>query len=281
MFDTFPRRPSFQKEYRLAAGPIGIVDGINRRTSGTLGAAYDYRVRFALQHDHHPEPASLGGLLLRAPEVTAEVIGIAQQAASHDGTHTSAELARACWALALLTEEYRRQTSPEVYELRDRGQLTTANLMAIPTDQSVSLIRDLHRSTMDLLDPILPCAGAGGRPATLGPTFDGSALCPADGDLIVDGILIDLKSGGGPRRRNGDRRRYCQLPSQQIYQLACYALFDFSDSHHIEEVSLISARYHHMVRWPLQDWLSALAGHRINLEIERATMRRLLTTGTA
>jgi hypothetical protein len=67
----------------------------------------------------------------------------------------------------------------------------------------------------------------------IGPTFDGSLdVGGADADLILDGVLIDLKSTSK-----------CKLTSVILRQLIGYWLLDYSDCYALKKVAIYFTRY--------------------------------------
>jgi hypothetical protein len=83
-----------------------------------------------------------------------------------------------------------------------------------------------------------------GRPATLNPHFQGGG----DGDLIVDGILFELKT-------------YQDLPfPATIRQLLAYVLLDADDGYGINGIGIYMVRHGKMVTWRLEEALDLLAG---------------------
>jgi hypothetical protein len=84
---------------------------------------------------------------------------------------------------------------------------------------------------------------------TTGPLFAGGAdVGGGDGDLIVAGILIDIKTTMHPARH---------LPSG-IRQLLGYLLIDYNDEHAITGIGLYLARQGHMCTWELSELLPDL-----------------------
>jgi len=111
--------------------------------------------------------------------------------------------------------------------------------------------------------------------AVHGPTFDGSALCAADADMIADGLLLDLKTRlGGRVKGPGGRADYLRIGD--LRQLIGYLLFDHSDAHHIDRVGIYSARFGHLVIWPVAEVLETLAGKPVDLaDVREQTWRAL------
>jgi hypothetical protein len=85
---------------------------------------------------------------------------------------------------------------------------------------------------------------------TLNPKFDGSMdVGGADGDIIVDGCLIDFKMTVNP-----------SLEKLFLYQLLGYVLLDYSNRHNIDSVGILYARQGLLLRWDLKK-LMALMYH--------------------
>ncbi|HEX6074907.1 MAG TPA: hypothetical protein VFZ32_06555 [Micromonosporaceae bacterium] len=108
----------------------------------------------------------------------------------------------------------------------------------------------------------------------LGPTFDGSQLLKADVDLIVGGLLLDLKTSVGSDRADGTR--YASLKREELWQIVCYALMDFSHAHGITEVGLYAARYGNLTTWSLAELLAELHGSSVDVDDERAMLKEVL-----
>jgi len=77
----------------------------------------------------------------------------------------------------------------------------------------------------------------------LSPSFDGSRdIGGADGDLILNDSLIDIKSS-----------IKTNLPIQWLYQVLGYALLDYSDSYGIRSVGFYMTRQRRMLRWSMEE----------------------------
>jgi hypothetical protein len=274
-----------QRRYRQAA-PGLVVPAADRQevNPGTLGGAADWLLRFML----HPAPsldlAITGAVFLGVRSGTiaaitgiARSLGVSSAAVAQapgsgfdgpiPGTDADPEsLARACWALSLLTEvcwagPVAVASGPLSRFLERRA--SAAELLALaPTaalDQ-LAAFRDVYETTL-----IPQLASRPGR-WHLGPTFTGSQLLNADADLIAAGLLIDLKTGSAKP----------SLGVKVALQVIGYALLDFSDTYQVTDVGIFSARYAYLATWDLQELLDQLAGHAINLADTRDEFRRLL-----
>jgi len=269
----YPNTKPVQAPYRSGAGPLLV--GQSRANAGTLGTAFDLIVKLTLDHTHVP-PVSPGFLDLPHLWVISEVLRVAQTSADEAlSGDLDEETARACWALALCSEAYRLGVvypdSSLDHAIND-DRFSPEGLIAIATDDAVRDLQLLHSVAVDNLYPHLPTAP---NSLTLGPTFDGSKLCSADADLVIDGLLVELKTRlGTETKRSG--MRHDSMSLIDLYQVIAYVLFDHSDSFAIGEVAFYSGRYGHFFQTPIDDLLRTLAGEPIDLSVERSTVWSLL-----
>jgi hypothetical protein len=104
-----------------------------------------------------------------------------------------------------------------------------------------------------------------GRPATLNPVFRLVPGSGADGDMIVDGILVELKTYQG------------LLFPATIRQLLAYVLLDTEDVYGIMGIGTYMVRHGRLIVWRLEEALDSLAGSdRASLAELRAGFRRHL-----
>lgn len=257
-----------QSEYRSTAGSMLVKwSGVN---AGTLGAAFDFVIRFRIdsaydaevaRHAFTARPHALGGV--------DSVIRRAQIAAAE---HAWDELYAACWALALFTEVYRvglAKGSPLRGFLGDTGVDVSGVLAATPAGALVELA-DLRALAETRLLPSIE------GPSHLGPTFSGSEFCRADADLVDSGCLLELKTTVGVRN-SSMRPYYDPLPNTVVFQLLGYALFDLDNRYGIERLGIYSSRYGHLTTWQLSDFLERIACRPVDIEEERARIRYLLS----
>jgi hypothetical protein len=295
----FPNLGDTQRQYRQQVGPIVVAE--STVNPGTLGGAFDWMVRFLV----NPRPdlqlarsgAGLAGVFGSQPlrEATAELaellgaplsptqggrsVGDAPTmvyAGPLSATEVDPELlARGCWALAVLTEVFRAGLLPGSPILTLQGrQIRAENLLALAPEVALDQLARLRRAAEDTLLPAL--SGRRGSWA-LGPTFDGSAIMNADADLIAAGLLLEIKTSLGTKRKDGSRQ--AGLDGQTVLQLLGYTLLDFSDHFKISELGLYSARYAHLATWNLQQLLDELAGRSVDLAAERAAFKEILQSG--
>lgn len=259
----FPSVRALQKDYRSRVGDMRVAPlvGGGGANGGTLGAAFDFAIRFQVSPDYIPEIAlyAFGG----RPDYAAaieEVIRRGGQCAA--GATDLTELDRACWALALCTEVYRAGLYPgsPLALLIEQDSFTPDVLLSLIPDDGLRQMAELRTLAQDELLPHLR------TPLYLGPTFDASQLCPADADLISDGLLLDLKTAV-----KGN-----SLSREDLYQLLAYALFDHSNAYGLDRIGIYSARFGALVTWELIPTLELLAGGTVDLAAEREKIWSLL-----
>lgn len=266
----FPHTRGLLADFRDQCGPL-LVEGTSA-SSATVGAAFDYQTRFVLDPDHLPRQALYA--FLDDPRALAALdVVIERAAAAARAPEASAELlARACWALALATDVYRSGLRPgsAFDRLLRTGRFEPDTLLALCPDDGVAELTALGAVAAAHLLPQLDWP-----PVILGPEFAASALCAADADLIVGGLLIDIKTKLG-RLDPKTGARHGSISTTEIYQLVAYLLFDTDDRYRIDAMGIYSARYGCLARWPVPAVLDTLAGHSVDLPRARAQLWRLL-----
>lgn len=99
-----------------------------------------------------------------------------------------------------------------------------------------------------------------------GPTFACSALLGgADADLLVDGVLLDLKTSASDR----------PLSREYLWQLLGYLLADTHDDHGINDVGFIWPRWRFRSQWRADDFVAILGGGEASLAELRQSFREL------
>ncbi|MGW4718819.1 hypothetical protein [Nocardia sp. NPDC004260] len=273
----FPHIKPVQADYRASAGTL-LVDGATANP-GTLGAAFDFLIRFTLDADYRPQIAVASPWISCRPEYIGEVLEVARLAGAAARRPLSASalstVIRACWALALCTEVYRNPFAFPASLLADpirSGRFNAETLLTLAPDDAITQVRALYVLALSELGELLsPPMSA----VALGPTFAASRFCGADADIIVDGALLELKTRLGTATKSG---RADSLSLADIYQVIGYAVFDTTDTFRIHTIALYSARYGVLHRWPLQQLLDTVAGEPVDLAAERAHVFKLLSS---
>jgi hypothetical protein len=272
--ERYPNKATLQAEYRDAAGPLLVPSG--EANPGTLGTAFDYVIRFLLDPADVPELAFTGfGKISPEVPVIIDIVRTAQTAAGSDRSRVDEDLYRACWVLALCTEVYRAGAlmpgSPLVTAIQT-DRVTREGLMALASADAIRQLQAMQTVAVENLLPHLPSKSSR---LALGPTFDGSALCPADADLVTDGLLLEIKTRLGALNKNTGLRSDT-LPLGDLYQLLGYVLFDHSDSFAIRELGFYSGRYGNLTKWEVAVFLNTFAGKEVRLDVERDLVWKIL-----
>ncbi|WP_433259779.1 hypothetical protein ACQPYK_49300 (plasmid) [Streptosporangium sp. CA-135522] len=145
------------------------------------------------------------------------------------------------------------------------GEFTLKKLLALPHRHLVDdMLVQLHATEAGPLERLRADSAPDG--CWSGPTFDGSADVPADGDLIVEGALIDVKS----------TRNVYAFDLITIHQLLGYTLMDYSDRYRIDMVGVYLTRAAALITWPIEDYLTLLGIRHRDLAELRALFAHLL-----
>jgi hypothetical protein len=246
---TFPNVGFVQDSY--AAHDPGVQPApASAANPGTLGAAFDWLIRLILT----PQPdatvlvaASVDGqsrsgrlaweLLLAAPHVK-------------DGEMA----ARWAWTAALVTEVVRVGLMPGSPLTRLSPAPTLDDAYLLTPDLVIEELLTFARAAQST---VLPLIRQRGEPLRPGATLAGSAdVGGADLDVVANGLLVELKTTLGPKRRDGSRR--FALSQVEIYQLLGYLLLDYTDSFRIDSCCIYNARWRTQVVWPVQQLLELL-----------------------
>ena len=156
------------------------------------------------------------------------------------------ELARYCLALASFETVYRIGIIAWPPKHLEGKQIKSPQdfLSTIP-DELVSDLAELG-GTFARSNP----QWHGRDDAILNPSFKGGAIVgPADGDLIVDRCLYDIKT-----------TIQKQVAGYILHQIVGYALLDFEDEYQIERVGFVFPRQGTKVEWGLANLISQLTG---------------------
>lgn len=281
--EVFPSK----RNRRLLAEIKGVLDGgepvclLEKGTPayvhGLIGHAIDYRIRYHFAHtpaDRLDWAQQGAWMVTRQPEglpsdCTLEFFDLVDRIVSKIAPHRrqpvheeELEITRYCLILAIF-EGIRRsggQGRPPSFFAETASQDATGLLDAIPE----SWVRDTAE-----LAGIFAASRADwrGAPATLNPEFAGASdVDGADGDLIVDGCLWDIKTTIKNR-----------ADGILLYQLLGYVLLDYEDEHAIESVGFLFPRQNDSIHWPLAELMRELSGQAdISVSGLRQQLRRRL-----
>ncbi len=288
----FPHVRDLQRRYRepvAEAAPLAPRNGA-AVAWGTVGGAFDWRMRYLLTPAPDLHLALLGALRLgeRFQHLTAELFAavdgtvrlppgepVPLAPADTPGPGLDDErLARASYALALYTEVFRAGLLPGSRLLTLRRGAGLEDLLGLASAEEVA---DLLALTEAARRVLLPALAARGGPLHLGPTFAGSLdVGGADADAITGGLLVDWKVNLGDRRRDGRRR--CSLDLATLQQLLGYLLLDYQDAYAIDALGVYAARYAYLATWPVAELLAELAGGPVDLAEVRADFQQAAAT---
>ena len=280
---TLPLRPDWPAE----AGPVPW---------GTLGLALDARLRLTLSPDAAGDPGRAGPVWegiewLRSMPAHSSVGGAARQVAvdtaelvakraPHVGPglllpdDDEDALCRQLIVLAWCEEIFRtRRLAPgsALDRLSTSEAATVTDLLAAVPAAAVADLVAVHGLCNQLPDWAMVREQAHAAPSSVmsGPTFAGSGrVGGADADVLVGGLLIDIKASVNPRTSRKE------IP----YQLIGYVLLDFDDVYGITSAGLFLARQGTLISWELPALLT-LFGARHPVQELRERCRQHLNAG--
>lgn len=261
-----------------ARSPTRIRCVVSRRRPDAIppwlmGMAFDWRLRLGLE-----VPADVGtttafaGWILAFGQASSDphapsddpVTALFDRAIRHGAGGGSAvrdelELARISVALALYESWYRGgvRRDGSLFALGaapDPAALTS--LCPLPAAEELARLVDLARRGLASLFPA--------SEIETNPVFDAHGI-PADGDLLIDGLLLDLKTVSNPR-----------IQAEWVWQTIGYVLLD-GGRRDIESVGLYFSRHGRLLRWSVHQLLSELACREVTLGDVREDFLRVVS----
>lgn len=244
---------------------------------GTVGTAFDYRVRFVLEGlPARPLAAHRGAALLagrcearlsgdrveridtnaspvyglpRSPGVSTKLVrqffteferltAGSDALARKDADDTT--VAQYCLTLALFEEVYRAAGSPYFDSplLYLRRGATLDNLLSLVSPAQVFDVNQLWRGFSGEV-------GTGAKRVIGNPEFAGGGdIGGADADLLLDDCLVELKASKRP-----------PVLAQVLRQLMGYVLLDYEDEYSIRSVAVYAARQRAFLKFTLHELL--------------------------
>ena len=263
--DTLPNVKPIAERWKAAGSPA-IIPAWERPAWGLLGAAVDYRIRYFFACTPPREFVAAYGANTRAlsdDEVTAMIelrmagedsfdrfaAALDVHVTEHDPVGGLLDppgerlLAKFCFVLAMYETVFRTGRPSDALDGLGSGASAEAQLALVPeeaVDDLVALAEGFVTAGTSLL----------GRPTVLNPTFAGSLrVGGADADLIVDGLLLEVKTTKAARP---DR--------DWVYQLVGYLLLDVGDEHQLERLGFYVSRVPTLLDWDADELLALLAG---------------------
>jgi hypothetical protein len=296
-----------KSEVRQRAAGVPLTRPDTNVPWGTVGQAIDYRITFSfaaareLARSLWGESAIAGAILVemgkagyeRAPMLPAEdgaILLIANRRFPHGLVRgffeslrrTLAEVAprgmmldrrgeetlcRHCYVLGLFDEISRAGLAirSPLHELRADAGLD--ELLGLASDTAIADVCNMAelfcRTQRELV------AGD----AVFKPTFSGSnAIGGADADLTVDRCLIEVKATINPGKIG---------KASWPWQLLGYALLDLDNRYELSELALYLARQGLLLRWPVDEYASRLAGVPTSIAAVRRAFRDVLIEDAA
>ena len=154
-----------------------------------------------------------------------------------------------CFILGLLETAYRTGKQDRMLSAAKPQDLSA--LFSIVKQDWINDMRNLSWAFYDRYGSRLL-----GLPADLNPEFAYSHIVQgADADLIVNGMLVDIKTTVNPR-----------LAEVWIWQLLGYVLLDRFDQHKIRHIGLYMARQGRLVWWELDEIIKGVSGKNQSVE---------------
>jgi len=234
-----------------------VVQAGEQYPYGTLGAAIDYRVRYAFAiTPFHEFVAWHGAVLLTRSgaysrglvQAFFDQLDITVNALQPVGrllaTTDEQTLDRFCIVLSLFEQVFRSSAYVRGPLMLPTVKRNVEELLAIPQVVELDDLGAMFALFYDRCHDLLS------RPHVLNPTFAGSLdVGGADADFIVDGCLIDMKATISS-----------QVKADFLYQLAGYLLLDYHDVYHITSVGIYMVRQGLLLKWDVSAFLQKLTG---------------------
>lgn len=152
--------------------------------------------------------------------------------------------ARLCWLLAMFEQAYRAGVDRRWPLPAADADASLRRLLRMVPDAAATQIGAMTRLFVRSQPRFLAA-----RRVLSGMVFaQSAALRGADADLLLDGLLLEVKATVDPH-----------LDRDRLWQLAGYALGDTPDGYRIRSVGIYFARHGQLLTWPLPGYLSALA----------------------
>jgi hypothetical protein len=240
---------------RYPYNEMGYASGI--RLGLTFAAAVP---RSALPRQLHPRT---GLPWDSAAKVASEALECIADTAPHLRTlsrEESERLCRYCYVLGLFDQLFRTGPLPNLRILQVDPDASSDELLALAPP---ACIRDLDELAAAAGEPLAVLAR---EPVVVSPVFAGSqSVGGADGDLIAGTCLVDFKAIKEPK-----------LEARMIRQLVAYALLDYDDDYHLEEVAVYMARQARLLRISLEDVIALMSLSPIPLQDLRNDLRQAL-----
>ena len=266
--DTLPHLDLVQAAWKRA-GPPTLLPRAAKPAWGLHGAAVDYRIRYLFTVTPASDLVAADGALLLDDPVTRLLRASGEappsswnnlaadldaQVADHPPTgnlctrQAERRLARFCYLLAAYEAYARAGRAWRPLEALG-GEASTDEQLALVDDDAVDDIVAVSGAFVDVAGHLLH-----GLPAVMNPVL-GRPPIAADADLLVDGLLLEIKTSKQPRP---DR--------EWVYQLVGYLLLDIDNRYRIERLGFYLSRVPALLDWNASELLEALAGRHLDVD---------------
>lgn len=280
MAQHLPNSLEVQRDYlaRLTGlpRPVQPID-VQHPDWAALGHAIDYRLRLSFGANLGPAVshglALLNGYVVRGapvgPGLDAIIAAGERLLATVDayltnpGSLTEDAVIRLCFVASFFEDIYRTGQIRR-FSLLARATANT-ELADVTAAVPAYVIDDIGQQMRLAQRPLAPFRALPPWTKICGPIFAGSNDVPADGDYILNGLLLDCKATKDPRR----------LGREEIYQLAGYLLLDYDNQFSINQVGLYLSRQGGLITWSTEEFLHRL-GATTTLPCLRARLREHL-----
>jgi hypothetical protein len=249
---------------RLPSKTPSIPSGAEPRFRGTVGTAFDYRVRFYFPHESggflvaslgaatvadRISPSSRESVLKRFRWFIDNLDDLVAETAISD-PHSEEDERLLCRYCAVLAE-FEAAGRSAFYQpalprstRRSRSPIADEPLLEMASEQVVEDLLALSRSVTETFGALIDAVDQGVRYIP-NPVFDGSGdVGGADADFIIGDTMFELKT-----QAELDKAAV----RQGLLQGVGYALLDYSDVFKVRSVGLYFARHEWVAGWPL--WL--------------------------
>ena len=271
---SFPGASWVQESYRAEHPPL-LVPKLGAANWGTLGGAFDWRLRYLID----PQPmlglAVPGALAITGGGVLlTELESLSRSAATAQGTDADADelLVRVAWALSLFTEVHRTAAVMPGSPLRSLPRHPTVDdVLALAPDDAVAELQAMSVLARERL--VVPLV-APGSIIRSGPASDGSFALSADADIVVGDTLLEVKTAIGRLGRDG--ARHVQLLRTDLFQLVGYLLCGLPGTEDVRRVAYYNARFGYLRCWDAEELLNDMTMYPVTLEQARADFQAML-----
>jgi hypothetical protein len=230
------------------------------RFRGTVGTAFDYRLRFYLPERSTKHLVARSGAMVLALEAREpgvirqrvewmmenleELLSTIAPGRPTLDDETERLLCRYCAALAELEAAFRSPYRPQMPTTRNgsRNACGDEPLLDLASSQIVDDVFLLSKSVPEDFGAIIDVVMQG-IPYIPNPTFAGSLdVGGADADMIVGETIFEVKTSG---------TLTIEAVRDALLQLVGYALLDYDDKYGIRNVAVYFARHRWVAGWPL------------------------------